>query len=63
MNDKQKLQIATVKKIINKEITMSQAISTLEQSRRNINRLINKDKKDLFIKIKEKQTKIKKIKK
>lgn len=46
MNDKQKLQIATVKKIINKEITMSQAIATLEQSRRNINRLINKYKEE-----------------
>lgn len=52
MNEKEELKYTTIEKIINNEITIKEAISILNQSRRNINRLINKYKiegKDGFI--------------
>ena len=52
MKEKEELKYTTIEKIINNEITIKEAISILNQSRRNINRLINKYKtegKDGFI--------------
>lgn len=52
MNEKEKLKYITIEKIINSEITIKEAMYILNQSRRNINRLINKYKiegKDGFI--------------
>lgn len=44
MNENDKLKLETIKKIIDKEITIKDAMKILEQSRRNINRLVNKYK-------------------
>ena len=52
MNEKEELKYITIEKIINSEITIKEAMYILNQSRRNINRLINKYKiegKDGFI--------------
>ena len=52
MNEKEELKYITVEKIINSEITIKEAMYILNQSRRNINRLVNKYKiegKDGFI--------------
>lgn len=46
MNEKEKKKLNTVIKIINKQITIKEAMIYLNQTRRNINRLINKYKKD-----------------
>lgn len=42
MNENNKLKFETTKKVVNKEITIKEAMEILNQSRRNINRLINK---------------------
>ena len=44
MNKKQMLELETIKRILNNEIKVKEAIVILNQSRRNINRLINKYK-------------------
>ena len=52
MNEKEELKYITTRKIINNEITIKEAMYILNQSRRNVNRLINKYKtegKDGFI--------------
>lgn len=52
MNEEEDLKYTTIEKIINYKITLKEAISIMNQSRRNINRLINKYKiegKDGFI--------------
>ena len=52
MNEKEELKYITIEKIINSEITIKEAMYILNQSRRNVNRLINKYKtegKDGFI--------------
>ena len=64
MNEKEELKYTTIEKIINNEITIKEAMYILNQSRRNVNRLVNKYKievKDGFIyKNKEKENKNKK---
>ena len=52
MNEKEELKYTTTRKIINNEITIKEAMYILNQSRRNVNRLVNKYKtegKDGFI--------------
>ena len=52
MNEKEELKYITTRKIINNEITIKEAMYIVNQSRRNVNRLINKYKtegKDGFI--------------
>ena len=52
MNEKEELKYITTRKIINNEITIKEAMYILNQSRRNVNRLVNKYKtegKDGFI--------------
>lgn len=52
MNEKEELKYITIRKIINNEITIKEAMYILNQSRRNVNRLVNKYKtegKDGFI--------------
>lgn len=52
MNEKEKIKYTVIEKIVNNEITIKEAMYKLNQSRRNINRLINKYKdegKDGFI--------------
>ena len=44
MNEKEKLKYTTIERIINNKITIKEAMYILNQSRRNINRLINKYK-------------------
>ena len=46
MNEKEKLKYTTIEKIINNEITIKDAMNILNQSRRNINRLLNKYKEE-----------------
>jgi len=64
MNENEKLKYNTINKVVNKEISIKEAMSILGQSRRNINRLINKyntEGKDGFIhKNKGKENKLKK---
>lgn len=52
MNEKEELKYITTRKIINNEITIKEAMYIVNQSRRNVNRLVNKYKtegKDGFI--------------
>lgn len=42
MNEKEELKYTTIERIINNKITIKEAMYILNQSRRNINRLINK---------------------
>ena len=44
MNEKEELKYTTIERIINNKITIKEAMYILNQSRRNINRLINKYK-------------------
>ena len=46
MTEKEKLQIDTIKRIDNKEVTIKEAMEILKQTRRNINRLMNKYKNE-----------------
>lgn len=50
MNEKEELN-TVIEKIINNEITIKEAMYILNQSRRNVNRLVKKGKMFLFIKI------------
>lgn len=67
MNEKEELKYTTIERIINNKITIKEAMYILNQSRRNINRLINKYKdegKNGFIhKNKGKENKNKKLNK
>lgn len=64
MNEKEEFKYNTINKVVNEEISIKEAMIILNQSRRNINRLINKYKnegKDGFIhKNKGKENKLKK---
>lgn len=42
MNEKEELKYTTTEKLINNRITIKEAMNILNQSRRNINRLVNK---------------------
>ena len=42
MNEKEELKYTTIEKLINNGITIKEAMNILNQSRRNINRLVNK---------------------
>ena len=46
MNEKEKTKYTVIEKIVNNEMTIKEAMHKLNQSRRNINRLINKYKEE-----------------
>ena len=46
MNEKEKTKYTVIEKIVNNEMTIKEAMHKLNQSRRNINRLINKYKEN-----------------